>query len=176
MADVPARRLVFLDESSANTSLAKLRGWGLRGRRLKSAIPGGRWHTATMVCAIRHDGVCAPCLLDGPMDGPSFVAYLEQFLLPRLYAGDILVMDNLSTHKMAIVGRLCARFGVTALYLPPYSPDLNPIENMWSKVKEALRNLGARTLLSLSYGMAEALDSVSPQDCQGYFRHAGYCS
>jgi transposase len=176
LADMPVRRLVFIGESSANTALAKLRGWGPKGQRLRSSVPCGRWQTVTMICGIRHDGACAPGLIDGPMDGPAFLAYLEQQLLPELEAGDVLVMDNLSTHKVAGVAELCGRFGVEVLYLPPYSPDLNPIENLWSKVKAFLRKLAARSLLSLSCGMAEALDAVTPQECQGYFRHAGYRS
>jgi len=127
-----------------------------------------------MICGIRWDGPCAPMLLDGPMDGESFLAYVEQVLLPTLEEGDVVVMDNLSTHKTASVEAAFGKRGVRVLYLPPYSPDLNPIENLWSQVKNALRKCAARTLEGLMYAMAEALDAVTEDDCRGYFRNAGH--
>jgi len=166
--------LVFLDESSANTALTPIRGWGLEGKRLRSFVPCGRWHTTTMISALRWDGPCASMLLDGPMDGESFLAYVEQTLLPALRPNDVVVMDNLSTHKTSAVEAAFARHGIRVLYLPPYSPDLNPIENMWSKVKALMRKHATRTLHGLMYAMAEAIDEVTTADCQGYFKNAGY--
>ena len=171
---IPVRNLVFLDESSANTSLAQQNGWGRKGERISSFVPFGRWHTTTMICAIRHDGVFAPMILDGAMDEAAFLAYLEQDLIPALASDDVVVMDNLSTHKTKAVESALSAAGRRFLYLPPYSPDYNPIENMWSKAKAAIRRTGARTLNGLMYAMAEALDSVTLQDCNGYFKNAGY--
>lgn len=165
---------MFLDESSANTSLAQRNGWGLKGHRIRSFLPFGRWHTTTMICAIRCEGVFAPLILDGAMDGAAFLAYVEQFLLPELSADDVVIMDNLSTHKTEAIERAFSVAGKRLLYLPPYSPDYNPIENMWSKVKAAIRKTAARTLHGLMYAMAEALDSVTKNDCHGYFKNAGY--
>lgn len=127
-----------------------------------------------MICAIRCDGVFAPLILDGAMDGDAFLAYVEQFLLPELSTDDIVIMDNLSTHKTEAVECAFSVAGKKLLYLPPYSPDYNPIENMWSKVKTAIRRTAARTLHAPMYAMAEALESVTQNDCQGYFKNAGY--
>jgi len=127
-----------------------------------------------MICAIRHDGVFAPMILDGAMDEGAFLAYLEQNLLPALSADDVVVMDNLSTHKTEAVAKAFSAAGRKCLYLPPYSPDYNPIENMWSKAKASIRRTGARTLHGLMYAMAEALENITPQDCRGYFKNAGY--
>jgi Transposase and inactivated derivatives len=171
---IPARNLVFLDESSANTSLARLRGWWLKGERLRSFVPCGRWHTTTMLCAIRSEGAFAPLILDGAMDGESFLAYVEQILLPALRPEDVVVMDNLSTHKTEAVAKAFLKKNVRVLYLPPYSPDLNPIENMWSKVKAVIRQHAARNLSALMYAMAEALETITESDCLGYFKNAGY--
>jgi Transposase and inactivated derivatives len=172
--EVSVRNLVFIDESSANTCLAKLRGWWRKGERLRSFVPCGRWHTTTMICAIRYDGVFAPLIMDGAMDGESFQAYVEQILIPALSPDDVVVMDNLSTHKTTAVESALRENGIQFFYLPPYSPDLNPIENMWSKVKSVIRCKTARTLHALMYAMAEAIEMVTPEDCQGYFAHAGY--
>lgn len=171
----PIPNLVFLDESSANTCLAQLRGWGRKGERLRSFVPCGRWHTTTMICAIRVEGAFAPLLLDGAMDGEAFLAYVEQILLPALRPDDVVVMDNLSTHKTDLVQNAFRRNAIRLLYLPPYSPDLNPIENMWSKVKAAIRRQEARSLNALMYTMGEAVESITESDCIGYFENAGYC-
>ena len=172
--NIPVRNLVFLDESSANTCLAQLRGWGRKGERLRSFVPCGRWHTTTMICAIRCEGAFAPLLLDGAMNGETFLAYTEQILLPALRPDDVVVMDNLSTHKTDLVQAAFKKNAIRLLYLPPYSPDLNPIENMWSKVKAAIRHQEARNLNALMYAIAEALDSITKSDCVGYFKNAGY--
>lgn len=127
-----------------------------------------------MICAIRREGAFAPLILDGAMNGESFLAYVEQILLPALRPNDVVVMDNLSTHKTEIVVDAFQKKNIRILYLPPYSPDLNPIENMWSKVKTAIRQKAARTLNALMYAMAEALENVSKNDCLGYFKNAGY--
>ena len=127
-----------------------------------------------MISALRRDGPCASMLLDGPMDGESFRAYVEQTLLPALRPDDGVVMDNLSTHKTLAVEAAFARQGIRVLYLPPYSPDLNPIENLWSDVKALMRKHATRTLHGLMYAMAEAMDAVTPCDGQGYFKNAEY--
>ena len=171
---IPVRNLVFLDESSANTCLAQLRGWGRKGERLRSFVPCGRWHTTTMICAIRLEGAFAPLLLDDAMNGEAFLAYVEQMLLPALLPDDVVVMDNLSTHKTGLVQAAFKRSAIRLLYLPPYSPDLNPIENMWSKVKAAIRHQEARNLNALMYTMAEAVELITQSDCMGYFENAGY--
>ncbi len=173
-AGKPIRRFVLLDESSAHTELSTIRGRGLKGARVHSPVPCGRWPTATMVGGLRGDGPCAPMMLGGPMNGDSFLAYGEQALIPALSPGDVVVMDNLSTRKAASVLAAFETHGAEALFLPPYSPDLNPIENMWPKVKSLIRRHASRTLHGLMYAMAEALEAVTPQDCRGHIRNARY--
>ncbi len=174
-AAVAAERLVFLDESSASTSLARLYGRCAVGERLRDSAPAGHWLTCTMLCAIRHAGPFAPVLIDGPVNGDVFMAWVEQALIPGLRPGEIVVMDNLSTHRMGCVAAAIRAAGFDVCYLPPYSPDLNPIESMWSQVKSVLRKLAARTFESLCDAMGEALQCVMPSHCAGYFQACGYC-
>lgn len=137
-------------------------------------MPGGHWQITTLLAAVRQDGPLAPMLLDGPMDTAAFRAYIEQALCPHLRPGDIVVMDNLAPHKAASIAAAVEAVGAEVWYLPPYSPDLNPIEKMWSKVKTALRAAAARTATGLGKAIAAALTAVTPRDCQGFFRHCGY--
>ena len=174
VGDVPVCNLVFVDESAASTSMTRLYGRSPVGERVTDSTPLSGWRSFTMLSAIRFDGPFAPLLLDGPMDGNSFTAWLEQMLIPALRPGDVVVLDNLSTHRVSTVLRLLEKSGHGLLYLPPYSPDLNPIEEMWSKVKSVLRSLKARTWDELLSAMATALESITKNDCDGYFKHCGH--
>ena len=167
---------MFLDESAASTSLARLYGRSPVGERLRDSAPAGHWLTCTMLCAIRRTGPFAPVLIDGPVNGDVFTAWVEQMLIPGLRPGEIVVMDNLSAHRMASVAAMIRAAGVEVRYLPPYSPDMNPIEPMWSQVKSTLRKLAARTFDGLCEAMGKALDMVTPAHCNAYFNECGYCT
>ena len=147
-----------------------------RGKRLVAKVPHGHWKTTTMISAIRLSGPCAPAVFDGPTDGDVFRAYVEQALVPVITPGDVVVMDNLSAHKSPVIRQAIEAVGARLLYLPPYSPDLNPIECMWAKVKQHLRSAAARTFQTLSDAVAEALDRVSISDCHGYFKNCQYAT
>lgn len=172
LATVDHRRLFFLDETGAKTNLTRLYARSHRGQRAVAYAPQGHWNTTTLVAAIGAERVIAPLVLDGPMDGASFEAYVEQMLVAALPPGSIVVMDNLSAHKMPRVARLFAQAGITVRFLPPYSPDFNPIEHMWSKIKAILRRIGARAQDTLMEAIARALEEVTPNDLQGYFFHS----
>jgi transposase len=167
-------RLVFFDESGVNTLMARTRGRTLEGKRLVDSAPAGRYETLTLMSAVRLDGVVAPMLLDGPVNAETFAGYVEDCLTPALDSGDILIMDNLPAHKSMRVAKAVEDAGCVLVYLPPYSPDLNPIENMWSKVKAGLRKTAARTFDAVVEGVKEALRSITLEDCDGYFEHCGY--
>ena len=173
-AGIDLDRFVFLDESGAKTNLTPLYGRLKQGRRLFDAAPCGRWETTTMIASIRLDGSTAPMVLDGACDGVSFRVYLDRVLVPSLRPGDIVVMDNLSAHKMAGVAEAVERVGAEVWYLPPYSPDLNPIEKMWSKIKSSLRRAKARTQEGLWEAIGEALQNVTESDAKGWFQSCGY--
>jgi transposase len=166
---VDPRRLVFLDETSAKTNLTRLYARSRRGLRAVAYTPQGHWHTTTLVAAISFERVIAPLVLDGPMDGASFEAYVEQMLVAALPAGSIVVMDNLSAHRMPRVARLLEQAGITLRFLPSYSPDFNPIEQMWSKIKAILRRIEARDQKTLLEAIATALAEVTPNDLKGFF-------
>ena len=151
--------------------MTRLRGRAPSGERVVEHAPHGHWHTTTMVSAIRLTGIEAPMVIDGAMDALVFRGYIERMMAPTLHAGDIVVMDNLSSHKT--VGAPEA-VDASLLYLPPYSPDLNPIEAMWSKVKQSLRGAAARNSRTLLKAIGDALRTVTLQDCQGFFRGCGY--
>lgn len=168
-------RLVFLDECGVNTLMARLCGRCPQGKRLVDASPAAHWQTTTLVSAVRLSGVIAPMMLTGAMNGDSFAGYVEQSLVSELTRGDIVIMDNLPSHKSQRVTDAIARAGCTLVYLPPYSPDFNPIENMWSKVKALLRKAGARTFATLVDAVRDALLAVTAEDCDGFFEHCGYC-
>ena len=167
-------RLVFIDETWTKTNMAPLRGWAPRGERLKASVPHGHWKTMTFLAALRCDRVEAPWLLDGPIDGDSFRLYVERVLVPTLRPGDIVVMDNLGSHKSAAVRQAIRAAGARLFFLPKYSPDLNPIEMLFSKLKHWLRKAAARTQDAVCDAIASILEDVSETECANYFIEAGY--
>jgi transposase len=173
-----AARLVFVDESFATTAMARLYARAPRGERAFGGVPAGRWQVTTLVGAVRLDGLCAAMTVEGAADADAdadvFRAFVGHALAPSLRPGDVVVMDNLSSHKAAGVREMIEAAGATLRYLPAYSPDLNPIEMMWSKVKQKLRDAAARTSEALEAAIAEALAAVSAADCLGWFNHCGY--
>jgi transposase len=169
-------KLVFIDETSVNTNMVRLYGWGPSGMRLVEHVPLGQWETLTFVSALRHDGMVAPMLIEGPMNGELFLAYVEQCLAPTLKPKDIVVVDNLTSHKVAGVAEAIEAAGATLRYLPQYSPDLNPIEMPFSKFKAYLRKLAQRTIPGIRRGIRSFLSSLKGQECANYLRHAGYAS
>ncbi len=154
--------------------MARLRGWALRGQRVIGSLPHGHYKTQTMIAGIRLSGPVAPFVFDGALNGEVFCVWAEKCLLPELSPGDIVIADNLSSHKTAAASGLLASAGCRLLFLPPYSPDYNPIENMWSKIKECLRSLAARELPALYDAIATAFSRVIHDDCRGFFKHCGY--
>ncbi|KPF96158.1 transposase [Rhodopseudomonas sp. AAP120] len=166
--------LVFIDETWASTNMARSRGRAPKGQRLRAAIPHGHWKTTTFVGALRLEGMTAPFVLDGPINKDALEAYVESILVPTLRSGDIVVMDNLSSHKRSRVSALIAEAGAVLLYLPPYSPDFNPIENAFAKLKALLRKAAERTVEGLWEAIARCLDAFKPTECANYFAAAGY--
>ena len=166
--------MIFLDESGAKTNLTRLRGRAPKGQRVHAAVPGGQWHTTTMIGALRWDGSTTCMSLEGATDTPVFDAYVRQVLLPTLRPGDILIMDNLSPHKNEPILQVLAQAGVEVSFLPAYSPDLNPIEKMWSKIKALLRSAEARTPADLAKAIGQALGRITRQDALNWFAHCGY--
>ena len=171
---VDAQRLVFIDETWARTNMAPRRGWGRRGTRLVGKAPHGRWHTQTFLAALRHDGITAPCVFEGPINGERFRAYVEHVLVPTLKPGDIVVMDNLGSHKGKAVRRMIKAAGAKLFFLPRYSPDLNPIEQVFAKLKHLLRKIAARTTDGVWKAIGTLLDKFTPLECANYFRNSGY--
>ena len=167
-------RLVFIDETWAKTNMTRTHGRNRRGARLVAHVPQGRWRTLTFLAALRCDRIDAPCVIDGPINGQSFLAYVEQVLAPTLRKGDIVFMDNLRTHKIAGVREAIEAVGARVRYLPAYSPDLNPIEQAFSRLKAALRKGATRTVQALLKLIGKLVKSFAPQMCANYFRHAGY--
>jgi transposase len=154
--------------------MARARGRAARGHRLVSAVPHGHWKTTTFLAALRHDAITAPLVVDGPINGAIFLAYVEQFLAPTLAPGEIVVMDNLSSHKVKGVREAIEAAGASLSYLPPYSPDLNPIEQVFAKLKALLRKAAERSIDALWNTIGSILDHFPPQECQNYFRNSGY--
>jgi len=169
-------RLVFLDETWATTSMRPTHGRAAKGQRCLGKAPHGHWHTTTFVCALRHDGLIAPCVFDSPINGETFRAWVERLLVAELRAGDIVVMDNLASHKVAGIRQVIEAKGASVRYLPPYSPDFNPIEQVFAKLKTLLRRTAARTMESLWHTIGSLLHRFSPQECASYIRHCGYGS
>jgi transposase len=167
-------KLVFIDETGTNTKMVRARGRCRRGQRLIGKAPWGHWKTTTFVAGLRCNAISAPCVLDGAMNGSAFLTYVENILVPTLKDGDIVVMDNLSAHKVDGVRKLIEAVNARLIYLPPYSPDLNPIEMPFAKLKALLRKAAARTRDALWDKISEALHAFTPQECANYFRHAGY--
>jgi transposase len=166
--------LVLIDETWATTNLARRHGRARRGQRLVAAVPHGHWKTSTFVAALRQDRITAPCVFDGAINGARFLAYVEQALAPTLGPGDVVIMDNLGAHKVAGVREAIQARGARLLYLPPYSPDLNPIEQAFAKLKALLRTAAKRTVEGLWRAIAHALDAFTPAECTNYLAHAGY--
>ena len=169
-------RLVFIDETATSTNMVRLRGRCPRGERLIASVPHGHWKTITFVAGLRHDGIVAPFVIDGAMNGPIFLAYIEQCLAPTLGRRDIVIMDNLPAHKVAGVIEAIEALGASVLYLPSYSPDLNPIEQFFSKLKALLRQAAERTIPNLWRRIRLLLRTVCPEECANFLRHAGYVS
>jgi transposase len=165
---------VFLDESGAKTDMTRRYGRAARGERVIEAVPGGHWNTTTLIHAIDVEGTRAAMITDGPTNAAVFEGFVRWLLVPALHAGDIVVMDNLSSHKTAAVAEAIEAVGATICYLPPYSPDMNPIEKIFSKIKAWLRSAQARTEATLYDAIADALRSITPTDCRNCFRAAGY--
>ena len=167
-------RLVFLDETWATTNMARRYGRAPRGERVIASVPHGHWKTSTFVAGLREDAITAPLVIDGAMNGETFRAYIEQFLAPTLAHGDIVIMDNLSGHKVAGVREAIEARGASLIYLPPYSPDLNPIEQAFAKLKALLRKAAPRTVESLWTVIGESLSAFPPNECANYLTAAGY--
>ena len=166
--------MVFIDETGASTKMARLHGRAPRGQRLRASIPHGHWKTTTFVGALRLAGMTAPMVLDGPMNGAWFLSYVEQVLVPTLTPGDVVILDNLPAHKGAAARQAIEAAGAQLLFLPPYSPDFNPIENAFSKLKALLRKAAARTIDELWAVIGQSLDAFTPTECTNYFTAAGY--
>ena len=154
--------------------MAPLRGWAPRGMRLPAKVPHRRWRTTTFLAALRHDRIEAPWVLDGPIDGESFRTYVEKVLVPALKPGDIVILDNLGSHKGKAVRRLIRSAGAKLFFLPKYSPDLNPIEQVFAKLKHLLRKCAARTTEALCAAIGQLLQAFTPEECANYFKNAGY--
>lgn len=167
-------KLVFIDESAAKTNMTCLRGRAPRGERLHMSAPHGHWRTTTMISSIRLDGSTASMVIEGAMDTEVFRSYVSEVLCPSLKEGDLVVMDNLSVHKSEITIAMIEEVGASVHFLPAYSPDLNPIEKMWSKVKALLRTIEARSYPDLIEAIASALSRVTSQDASGCFSSCGY--
>lgn len=169
-------RLVFIDETGTWTNMARLRGRARRGRRVIGRVPWGHWKTVTFVAALRHDGIVAPFVIDRPMNAVIFVEYVRQCLVPTLLPGDIVSMDNLAVHKVEQVRQLIEAAGAELRYLPSYSPDFNPIEQAFAKLKAHLRKARERSIPALYDRIGTTLDLYTPQECQNYFANSGYAS
>ena len=172
--DLDPKKLVFIDETSISTSMARRFGWAPRGERCRAPIPFGHWKTTTFVAGLRVDRIDAPMTIEGALNGEAFLAYVEQVLAPTLSKGETVVMDNVPLHKVAGVSEAIAAKGASVLYLPAYSPDFDPIEKFFSKFKSILQRIAARTADALEAAVAEALRTVTPDECRNYFAASGY--
>jgi transposase len=176
LSSEPVTGLVFVDESGANTKMTRLRGRAPEGQRVVGRVPHGHYQTTTLIAGIRLEGPSAPWLFDGAMDGEMFLAWVVKGLAPTLQKGDTVIMDNLATHKVHGVAHAIEAVGARLRYLPPYSPDFNPIENMWAKVKQVLRSHAPRTEPELIRAAKIAFDAISIADCKGFFSNAQYAT
>lgn len=170
------KHLVFIDETWAKTNMTRTHGWCQRGQPLNAKAPFGRWHTMTFIAALRHNRIDAPFVLDGPINGEWFTAYVEHLLVATLKPGDIVIMDNLGSHKSKAVRDAIHAAGAKLFFLPPYSPDLNPIEQVFSKLKRLLRKADERTIEATWKKIGKLLDFFQPQECANYLRNSGYDS
>jgi transposase len=175
-ARIAPSRLVFIDETWLKTNMAPLRGWSRKGARLVGCVPHGHWRTMTFLAALRCDGLAAPCVFDGPINGEMFQRYVEQVLLPTLRPGDIVVMDNLGSHKGKAVRAALRSAGAKLIFLPPYSPDLNPIEQVFAKLKHLMRKFAERTIEAVWQRIGSLLKTFTASECSHYFVNAGYAS
>ena len=173
---MPAKRLIFIDETGASTKMTRQRGRAPCGERLVAKIPHGHWQTTTFVAGLRSDGISASLVIDGAMNGELFLAYVEQQLAPTLQSGDVVVMDNLPAHKVKGVRQAIESVGARVAYLPPYSPDFNPIEQAFAKLKWLLRSAAQRTVGGLHQAIADVIEMFAPDECQNYFRHSAYAT
>lgn len=175
-AKVDPHRLVFVDETWTKTNMAPLRGWSPRGKRCPGLAPFGHWNTMTFLAALRCNRIDAPWVLDGPIDGPSFRTYVERVLVPTLLPGDIVVLDNLGSHKSKAVRQAIRQAGARLLFLPPYSPDLNPIEQVFAKLKHLMRKAAERTKAATWKRIGTLLNTFTPDECANYLVNSGYAS
>jgi transposase len=175
-AKIDPARLVFIDETWTKTNMAPLRGWSICGKRLIGKAPHGHWRTQTFLAALRCDRIDAPCVFDGPINGVKFLAYVREFLLPSLKAGDVVIMDNLGSHKGKAVRQAIRSVGAKLLFLPPYSPDLNPIEQVFAKLKHWLRKSAERTVETVCDRIGTLLDRFPATECRNYLANSGYAS
>jgi transposase len=172
--DLDPGKLVFIDETWASTNMARRHGRSPKGERLRAGVPHGHWKTTTVVAGLRLTGIAAPWVLDGPINANAFETYVEKVLAVELEPGDVVIMDNLSSHKGAKVRAMIEAAGASLVYLPPYSPDFNPIENAFAKLKAHLRKAAERTVEGLWRAIGKLVDSFTPQECANYFAAAGY--
>ena len=175
-ARLDPQRLIFIDETWIKTNMAPLRGWGPKGRRLRGYAPHGHWRTMTFLAALRCDRLTAPCVFDGPINGVSFRAYVEQQLIQTLRPGEIVIMDNLGSHKSQAVREAIKSAGARLWFLPPYSPDLNPIEQAFAKVKHWMRMAQKRELEEAWRHVGQIVGTFNDSECANYFKNAGYAS
>jgi transposase len=173
---IAPERLVFIDETWVKINMAPLRGWGPRGQRLEARVPHGHWKTLTFVAALRVDRVDAPWVIDGPINGELFTLYAQTILAPTLSPGDVVILDNLGSHKGHAARRAVRAVGAHLLFLPPYSPDLNPIEQLFAKLKHLMRKAEPRTVDTTWRKVGDLLDAFSPQECANYLKSTGYAS
>jgi transposase len=171
---IAPERMVFIDETWTKTNMAPLRGWAPRGKRCLAKVPHGRWNTTTFLAALRLDRIDAPWLLEGPIDGESFRTYVAKVLVPTLRQGDIVIMDNLGSHKGKAVRDLIRSTGAKLFFLPKYSPDLNPIEQVFAKLKHLLRKANARSGETIRAAIGKILRAFTPEECANYFTNSGY--
>jgi len=167
---------VFIDETWAKTNMTRSHGRCARGQRLVAKVPYGKWRTLTFLAALRNDRIDAPCVIDGPINGRSFLAYVEQFLAPTLKPGDVVIMDNLGSHKGKAVRSAIRDAGAKLFFLPPYSPDLNPIEQVFAKLKTLLRKADERTVEATWKRIGQLLDHFTSEECANYIENAGYAA
>lgn len=167
-------RLVFIDETAITTNMVRLNGWNRRGERLVGDVPMGHWETVTFIAGFRQTGIVAPMMIKGAMNGQAFLAYIERFLVPTLKRKDIVVVDNVSFHKVSGVEEAIRAAGASLRYLPPYSPEFNPIELVFHPLKVVLRKAAERTIEGLARRARSFIRALKPSECMGYFRHAGY--
>lgn len=165
---------MFLDESGVTTEMTRRYGWAPRSERVREAVPAGHWRTLTVLAALTIEGVLASMSIESPTDGDVFLAFVAQVLAPRLQPGHLVILDNLGAHKVDGVRQLVERRGASVLYLPPYSPDFNPIEQAWSKLKQLLRGIKARLVEQLQPALTQAIAAISPRDARAFFHHCGY--